>query len=138
MTVKVTVEVCDIEPLDPVTVMVYVPVGVEDCVPAVSVDDALDPDESVTLDGVSDTDGPEGEETPERVILPENPFTLVIVTVDDAEDPTLVERLVGLEEIVKSGDWVVGAKNSDMAFALASFDVRDARFQLVSIVFVRE
>ena len=82
--------------------------------------------------------GPDGEEAPERLTVPENPFRLETVIVEDAEEPGLVEVLAGFAVIAKSGDWVVVAKNSDILFAFASFDVRDARFQLVSIVFVRE
>ena len=116
----------------------YVPIEVEDCIVAVSVDEALDPDESVRVDGASVRVGPEGEETPVRVIVPENPFKLEMTIEEVAAEPALVDMLVGLAETLKSGDWAAGTRNSDIDAAFASFEVRDARFQLVSIVFVSE
>lgn len=105
---------------------------------AVIMDEALDPEESVKVEGANDRGGPEGEETPESVMVPENPFMLERVIEEVAEEPALVEMLVGLAEMLKSGDWATGARNSDIGDAFASFDVRGARFQFASIVFVRE
>lgn len=101
-------------------------------------DEALDPEESVSVEGANVRVGPEGEETPVRVIVPENPFRLERIIEEDAADPTLVEMLVGLAAMLKSGDWAIGARNSDIDAAFASLEVRDARFQLASIVLVRE
>ena len=53
------------------------------------------------------------------------------------EDPADGKAMFdGLAVTVKSGDW--GLKNSVIVFALASFEVRLARFQFDSIVFVNE
>ena len=101
-------------------------------------DETLDPEESVGFEGANVSVGPEGEETPVSAIVPENPFRLERTIEEVAAEPALVDMLVGLEEILKSGDWATGARNSDIDAAFASFEVRDARFQLASIVFVRE
>lgn len=116
----------------------YVPIGVEDCVVTVRLDETLDPEESVRLEGANVRVGPEGEETPVRVIVPENPFKLERTIEEVAVEPALADMLVGLAEMLKSGDCATGARNSDIDAAFASFEVRDARFQLASIVFVSE
>ncbi len=50
VTVTVMLVLCEIEPLDPVTIKVYVPVGVEDEVEIVSVDEAVPPSSSMATD----------------------------------------------------------------------------------------
>jgi hypothetical protein len=73
-----------------------------------SVDVAVPPAESVTLAGVSETDGPLGTDTAERDIVPERLFKLVRVRVEVKVDPAWIEMLVGFAVSVKSGPTVRG------------------------------
>jgi hypothetical protein len=82
--------------------------------------------------------GPDGEETADRLIVPVNPPRLVSVIVEVVEDPGVVDMDAGFAVTLKSGDCTEVPKNSDIAVAPASFEVRDARFQFTSTVFVRE
>jgi hypothetical protein len=77
----------------------------------------------------------EGDVEAERVTVPVKLFTADTVAVKELEPPELNVTLEGFAEMVKSG-WVL--KNSVIAFAFASFDVRLGRFQLASMVFVNE
>lgn len=92
----------------------------------------------MTVDGLSETVGPEGDATADRFTVPANPVRLVTVIVEVVEEPAGVEIEAGLADMVKSGLCVIVVKNSDMALAPASLDVRVARFQFTSMVFVRE
>jgi hypothetical protein len=70
-----------------------------------------------------------------RDTVPENPLSAVIVTVEVLDWPALVGA-GEVAEAEKSGGGVL--KNSVIAVAAASLDVRVGRFQLTSIVLVRE
>lgn len=67
-----------------------------------SVDDAEPPEESPKLVGLSVRDGPLGATVAPNETVPENPLTLVKVTVDAADDPWTIEIDEGLAEIEKS------------------------------------
>ena len=103
-TVRVRLIEWDKDPLVPVTVMVYVPVGVEDRVVTVRVEAPLEPDARVVLEGLSETDGPDGDAAAERFVVPVKLFRLVsvIVLVPDEPGERLIE--VGLAEMEKSPD----------------------------------
>lgn len=87
---------CEIDPLELLTVTVYAPVGVEDWVEMVRVEVALFPDERATLVGPSDVAGPDGEETAESVMVPEKLFKLESVIVLVAVEPCGIEIVDGL------------------------------------------
>ncbi len=89
------------EPLDPVTVTVKGPDAVE---LNVSVEDAVPPEVRVTLAGLSEVVGPDGEAVAVRETVPLKLFTLVRVTVDVTEDPAEAVIDVGLIAIAKSGE----------------------------------
>lgn len=114
------------------------PGEVEDWIDTVSVEVALPPEVTLTPDGLRERVGPEGEETAERFTVPANPLRPVTVIVEVVEEPGVADMDAGFAEMLKSGFCEVVVKNSDMALAPASFDVRVARFQFTSIVFVRE
>src|SRR6266516_4824721 len=91
------------EPLEPVTVTVYVPVGVEDCVWTVRVEVPVLPDDSVRLVGFRDAVGPAGETVEDRLTVPVKPPALVSEMVDVADDPGETFIDAGLAEMLKSG-----------------------------------
>ena len=64
---------------------------------------ALLPDERLTLVGLSDVVGPEGEEAAESVMVPEKPFRLESVIVLVADEPCESESEEGLLVMEKSG-----------------------------------
>jgi hypothetical protein len=68
----------------------------------VRVEVPLEPDARVMLEGLSETDGPEGDIAAERLVVPEKPFRLVSVIVLVPDEPG--ERLIedGLAEMEKS------------------------------------
>jgi len=83
-TVKLASAECDSAPDVPVTVIVYVPAGVELEVETVSVEVAVDPLVRVTLEGFSVDARPwetTGETAVPRLTVPAKPFMLEIVTV---------------------------------------------------------
>jgi hypothetical protein len=88
------------------------------------------------LVGLSVRLGPVGELDAVSAIVPVKLLMLATVMVELALEPTGVVRLAGLALMVKSGVWFL--KNSAIGFALPSLDVKLARFQLVSIVLVKE
>ena len=97
---------------------------------------ALPPELSVTLDGLSETLGPLGDTVAVRLTDPTNPPRLVKDNVVLLEPPATIVLVLGFVAIEKPGEG--DPKNSDIAVAPASFEVRDARFQFASMVFVRE
>ncbi len=98
-----------------------------------------DPEPPEIVVGLQFTLSPVGEEVEaERLTEPVKPFTGDTVATNEPEDPEAKLTVDGLAVRLKSGDDDTGLKNSAMAFALASFDVRVARFQLTSTVFVSE
>ena len=64
------------------------------------------PGDSVTVRGLNDDPGPEGERLAVRVTVPENPFKLVKVIVDEFEAPAIIFSVAWLEETVKPGGGV--------------------------------
>jgi hypothetical protein len=70
-----------------------------------------------------------------RLTVPVKPLSGDTVALNPPVPPELNMTLVGLAVIVKSGCVL---KNSVIALAFASFEVRLGRFQLVSIVSVNE
>lgn len=89
------------EPLVPVTVTVNGPDAAE---VNVRVEDAVPPEERVTLAGLRESVGPAGETVVARETVPVKLLTLVSVTVDVAEEPAVAVTEVGLIVIAKSGD----------------------------------
>jgi hypothetical protein len=61
------------------------------------------PDPSVTLAGLIESPGPDGDIDADRFTVPEKPLTLVTLRVDVAEEPAVIVMLVGFAEIAKSG-----------------------------------
>lgn len=57
----------------------------------------------LTLVGFNDVDGPLGETETARFTAPENPARLAKLMVEEAEDPGVTARPVGLAEMKKSG-----------------------------------
>ena len=72
----------------------------------------------------------------ERFTVPVKPFCADTVTVKEPVVPEVKLTFVGFAVMLKSGGRVL--KNSVIGVALASLAVRLARFQLTSIVLVRE
>lgn len=70
-----------------------------DCVEIVSVALPVPPDETVTLDGLSETANPEDEELADKLTEPENPLIEAIVIVDEPLEPALIDKEFGLAEI---------------------------------------
>lgn len=91
------------------------------------------------VDGLQMTLSPvDGDADVDRFTVPVKPFVGETVAVKEPDDPDAKLTLDGLALRPKSGDDDTGLKNSVIAFALASFEVRVGRLQLVSIVFVSE
>jgi hypothetical protein len=135
LTVTATVVLWDSEPLVPVIVTVYVP-GFEELTD--SVDVAVPPAVRVTLVELNDRLSPLGELVADRATVPAKSLRLARVMVDVEEDPALMVSEEGFAEMVKSGEGVVGLKNSVIGVALPSPVLRLAKFQFVSIVFGNE
>src|SRR6266849_8190580 len=132
-TLEAIVVLWDREPLEPITVTVKFPVRVDENVRVeVPVPCAL----RVMLVGLSVRVGPVGELEAVSAIVPVKLLMLASVIVELAWEPTGVVRLAGLALLVKFGAWLL--RNSAIAFAFWSLDVRVARFQLDSIVLVKE
>ena len=110
--------------------------GVEELTDSVEL--PVPPEERETLDGLSERVRPDGELVPDRVTVPAKPFRLDRAIVEVAVVPTVVLSEVGLAEMLKSGEGDVGLKNSVIAVALPSPELRLAKFQLVSTVFGKE
>ena len=91
-----------------------------------------------TLVELSERVSPLGEPVAERAIVPAKLLRLARVTVDVEEDPALMLSEDGFAEMLKSGEGVVGLKNSVIGVALPSPVLRLARFQFASIVFGNE
>src|SRR2546427_13197567 len=90
----------DSEPLVPVTVSVYAPIGVLCNALTLSIEVPCPPDVKVTDEVLSDVFGPDvGETTVERFMVPANPFILVRDIVDPAEEP--------LEMVIADGPAVI-------------------------------
>ncbi len=85
-----TVAVCEIVPLAPVTVTVYVPAGVEAVVAIVNVEVAVDPGVRLTLAGANVKVMPvaAGATVADSPTLPVNPRLLTVI-VDVAELPAV-------------------------------------------------
>jgi len=101
LTVKVME--CESEPVVPVMVIVYPPIGVLCSAFTLRVDVPWPPDVRVTEELLSDVLGPDvGETTAERLMVPVNPFRLVSVIRLVPEVPR--GRLIddGLTEMEKS------------------------------------
>ena len=77
--------------------------GVEGWVDTVSVEVALPPEVTLTVEGLSETVGLEGEETAERLTVPVNPSRPVTVIVEVVEEPGELDIAVGFAEMLKSG-----------------------------------
>ena len=73
---------------------------------------AVDPDVRVTLSLSSDES--KGNVGVESRIVPENPPTLCRAIVEDPLDPAASVRVVGLDEIVKSGDGPPGPNEAPL------------------------
>ncbi len=63
----------------------------------------LPPADRVMLGALSEIAGPEGDIEAARLTVPANPFTLVSVSVDTPEEPVVIDKLLGLAVIAKSG-----------------------------------
>ena len=99
----VNVMECESEPLVPVMVMVYPPIGVLCVALTLSVEVPCPPDVRATEELLNDVLGPDvGETTAERLIVPVNPFRLVSVIRLTPEVPRGRLRDDGLIEIEKS------------------------------------
>lgn len=96
------------------------------------------PGERETLVGLSERLRPDGEPAEDRVTVPAKLLRLVSVIDELAADPELMLSEDGLAEILKSGEAVMGLKNSVIGVALPSPVLRVARFQFVSIVLGKE
>jgi hypothetical protein len=103
VTTIVTVMLCEIEPLAPVNVSVYVPVDVDDVVPTVNVKVAVPPGRRLTLVLLKVMVSPAGEDESVRLIVPLNPLRLETVTVETNEKPCVILKLLGLVVREKSG-----------------------------------
>jgi hypothetical protein len=90
-------------PLVALTVTVYVPDGVEVELETVRVAVIVCPDASVTLAGLIESPGPDGDIVAAKFTVPEKPLTLVIMRVEVAEEPAVIVILEGFAEIAKSG-----------------------------------
>ena len=88
------------------------------------------------LAGLSVRLGPAGELDAVSDTVPVKLFMLASVMVELAREPTGIVRLAGFAVRVKSGFWLL--KNSAIGFAFLSLEVKPARFQFVSMVFVYE
>jgi hypothetical protein len=64
------------------------------------------PEDTETLAGLRERLGPVGELVAESETLPAKPLRLEIVMVDRAVEPGLADRLLGLADMLKSGDAV--------------------------------
>src|SRR2546427_1416685 len=96
----VIVTECESEPLVPVTVIVYPPIGVLCNALTLSIEVPCPPDVKVTDELLNDVLGPDvGETTVESVMAPANPFRLVKDIVDPAEEP--------LEMVIDDGPAVI-------------------------------
>jgi hypothetical protein len=84
--------------------MVKVPDGVVDWVDTVRVEAAILPEDSVTLGGLTETEGPAGDELAERFTVPVKPLKLATVIVEVVDEPGVVVREEGLAETAKSAD----------------------------------
>ena len=101
MTVKVME--CESEPLVPVMVMVYPPIGVLCVALTLSVEVPCPPDVRAIEELLNDVLGPDvGETTAERLMVPVNPFRLVTVIRLVPDVPRGRLRDDGLIEIEKS------------------------------------
>lgn len=87
------------DPLELLIATLYVPGGVAVWVETESVEVAVPPDETVTLDGMSETDSPEDEELADKLTGPENPFIDVMVIIDDPLEPELIDKELGFAAI---------------------------------------
>ncbi len=103
VTLTDTIVECDIEPLEPVTVALYIPVGVEDVVVTVRVELLEPPGGTRTAVGDTKTIGPPGNTVAFSFTVPVNPLRLVIVIVEAALPPWTTAKLEGFAEIEKSG-----------------------------------
>src|SRR6266700_3983059 len=88
---------------NPVTVTCYVPRLVPLVVKTVRIELAVPPLRSVTFAGFRLIESPDGLAMENMETVPANPFRLVIVRVDVADEPRRIVRLEGLAEIEKSG-----------------------------------
>ena len=61
------------------------------------------PDASVTLAGLSESPGPDGDIVADKFTVPEKLLTLVMLRVDVAEEPAVIVKLVGFAVSAKSG-----------------------------------
>jgi len=77
-------------------------VAVEENVETVSEKAPLCPADNVMLEALREIAGPDGEIEAARFMVPANPFTLLKVTVEAADEPTVMVRLLGLADTVKS------------------------------------
>jgi hypothetical protein len=91
------------DPLVPLTVATYEPGGVDAVVDIARVDVPVPPDARVTLVELRVTVGPGGPIIARRLTVPANPFTLVKLTREVADDPCITLMLFGLSLITKSG-----------------------------------
>src|SRR6266571_4425339 len=117
MTLTVNVMECESEPLVPIMVMVYPPIGVLCVALTLSVEVPCPPDVRAIEELLNDVLGPDvGETTAERLMVPvnpvpaatdretvpENPPRLVAVRVDVSEEPASMLTVAPLDARVKS------------------------------------
>jgi hypothetical protein len=93
------------------------------------------PDESETLDGLSERLSPAGDPVEDKVTVPAKLFKLFSEIVEVEVEPAPMLREAGLAEMLKSGEADMVLRNSVIGVALASFEARLARFQFASTVF---
>jgi hypothetical protein len=100
----VIVAVCEIVPLVPVTVTVYVPAGVEAVVAIVNVEVAVEPGARLTLAGAKLNVIPvaAGATVAESPTVPAKPSSPVATIVVEPVDPAGAVTLVGLIDRAKS------------------------------------
>jgi hypothetical protein len=103
MTPTPIVTKCASDPLVPLTVATYEPGGVDAVVDIVRVDVPVPPDARVILVELRVTTGPDGPIIACKLMVPANPFTLVKLTSEVADDPCIRLMLFGLAPITKSG-----------------------------------
>jgi hypothetical protein len=101
VTVSETVAVCVIDPPDPVIVIGYVPVAVDEATVKLIVEE---PEPGAAIDvGLKETVTPAGWPEAERAIALLSPPDTVVETVEVPELPCTTETEVGEAEIAKSG-----------------------------------
>lgn len=71
----------------------------------VSLDAAVPPEGTVMLVELKDVEGPVGVTAACKLTVPLNPFRVATLIVELADEPAIIVRELGLDEMVKSGVW---------------------------------